>query len=197
MIRFTVIVFVIALSLLTVSGVEAQANIRPAELQQMMSILKYIESKIEDDAKGLPQQIKLNTILESLELLGVDTGDRSRFKPGMSNSKISVLLLGEQLPEIRQVAVQNAISVLNLKADSPYMAEPDASNRPVPTYLNTQTISISNSSQERLNPATIKMGQKAQPITTKKTVKNQKTADKVKLNLDEIIFKAVGTATAQ
>jgi hypothetical protein len=77
------------------------------------------------------------------------------------------------------------------------MAEPDASNRPVPTYLNTQTISISNSSQERLNPATIKMGQKAQPITTKKTVKNQKTADKVKLNLDEIIFKAVGTATAQ
>lgn len=186
------IISIIVLSLLTVSGVQAQSNIRPAELQQMMSILNFIENRLEKDAKGLSPQLKLNTMLESLELLGMDSGDRSRFKPGMSKSQISVLLLGEQLPAKRQVAIQNAISVLNLKTDTEYKGDSNVSYKPAPTYVKKTPKTGYNNSQLNYNPAAIKAGQKAQP----RVVKPIAVKPEVKLNfdLDDIVFKAVENA---
>lgn len=193
--RSLLIICIIVLSFLTVSAVNAQANIRPAELQQMMSILKFINDKLEKDTKGLSQQLRLNTMLESLELLGIDSGNRSRFKPGMSDSQISVLLLGEQLPAKRQVAIQNAISVLNLKTDTEYRGN-TATYKPAPAYVKQTLPKTYGASQRNYNPATVKTGQKAQPRVGKPIKPGSLTPEfKRYIDLDDIVFKAVENAT--
>lgn len=99
------------------SGVFAQSRVSPSEIQQMNSIIKYLDKKISVNSPKTNPSVRLTALLESCSLLGFNVDDRNAFTPDMSVSEISVVLLGSQLPSRRKVIVNDAQKVLHLKRE--------------------------------------------------------------------------------
>jgi len=98
------------------SGQLLNQTVQPAELLKIISIVKFVEDKIEADSPGLTAELKLNTILQSMELFGFTINDRSNFSPQMSKSQIAVLLAGGQVPSQRKVITENALNMVTLNS---------------------------------------------------------------------------------